>query len=258
VRTGIVFGLAAALCWGTADYCARGAARTGGTLRTLLYVELIATVGLLVLGVPLGLVRIGRLPMGAVLAAIALNLVILAGAGLLYRAFAVGTLALVSPIAASYAAITALLALTLSGEHPRPGQLVGIVLALCGVILASSAPGHHTMTPKHRVAVGPLQMAPGLVEAIAAMLVFGVAYWGLRYVVPVLGGVTVAFLGKASDLAAIALMALWLLPRRPADPTSEPTYVLSRPSGLFLRYVVPVAVLDRPPTCSTTSASRRR
>ena len=36
--------------------------------------------------------------------------VILGGAGLLYRAFAIGKLALVSPIASAFAAVTALLA----------------------------------------------------------------------------------------------------------------------------------------------------
>src|SRR5690348_8241521 len=42
---GIAFGLVAALCWGVADFCARGSARTGGTFLTLFYVEIIATLG---------------------------------------------------------------------------------------------------------------------------------------------------------------------------------------------------------------------
>ena len=41
-----------------------------------------------------------------------------------------------------------------------------------------------------------MKLAPGLFEALGAMLLFGVCYWALRYVVAVLGGVTVVFIGK--------------------------------------------------------------
>src|SRR5512146_2904547 len=135
---GIFFGLAAALCWGVADFCARYAARSGGTLRTLLWMQMVGAAGLLAVGLPLGLVRLNGLPLGTALAAMALGLVILVGAGLLYRAFAIGTLAVVSPIAASYAAVAALLALLISHEAPRPTQLAGIGLTLMGAVLTSS------------------------------------------------------------------------------------------------------------------------
>ena len=37
---GILFGLATALCWGSADFCARFATRSIGTFRTMLYMQL--------------------------------------------------------------------------------------------------------------------------------------------------------------------------------------------------------------------------
>jgi drug/metabolite transporter (DMT)-like permease len=144
---GIALGLAAALCWGVADFCARGATKAAGTLRTLWSVNAIATVALLLFALPLGLLRLDGRPLGAVLAAVALNVAIMCGAALLYRAFAIGTLSLVSPIAASFAAITALLALA-SGEHPSAAQLIGIALALGGVSLASTASGHPSLASK--------------------------------------------------------------------------------------------------------------
>ena len=52
IGSGIAFGLVAALCWGVADFCARGSSRTGGTFLTLFYVEIIATFGLLLLALP--------------------------------------------------------------------------------------------------------------------------------------------------------------------------------------------------------------
>jgi drug/metabolite transporter (DMT)-like permease len=247
MESGVAFGLTAALCWGVADFCAREATRAAGTFATLLWVEVIATGALLLVGLPLGLMRLGGLPTGAVMAALALNLVILGGAALLYRAFAIGTLAIVSPIAASFAALTALLALTLSGEHPQPAQLLGIVLTLGGVALASSVPGHPETTPKRVVCVGPLRLAPGLLEALIAMLVFGVAYWALRFVVGTLGGVTVAFIGKLGDLAVLALLALIIGVAARSKRLGVPRLALGLPSARFFVFVVPTALLD---TCA--------
>src|SRR5690349_3175118 len=156
---GVGFGLLAALCWGLADFCARGASRSGGTFHTLLCIQIVACLALPAVGLPLGLIRLSDQPAGVIMAAVALNLVILAGAGLLYRAFAIGTLALTSPIAASYAAITSLLALLLSGEHPDTTQLAGIVLTLGGVLLASSVPSHPASAPARKVRLGPLRLA---------------------------------------------------------------------------------------------------
>lgn len=242
---GVGFGLLAALCWGLADFCARGASRSGGTFRTLLSIQVVACLALPAIGLPLGLIRFAGQPAGVMLVAVALNLVILAGAGLLYRAFAIGTLALTSPIAASYAALTALLALLLSGEHPDAAQLAGIVLTLGGVLLASSVPGHPARAPARTVRFGPLRLAPGLLEAFGAMLLFGVAYWALRYVVAILGGVTVALLGKLGDLAVLSLIALVLaiIFRTRGSKPSVPLRI-PRPTPAFLAFVIPTALLD--------------
>ncbi|MGZ3583689.1 MAG: EamA family transporter [Ktedonobacterales bacterium] len=261
---GIVSGLTAALCWGVADFFARSATRSGGTFRTLLTLQFIATVALLAVAMPLGLLHLTSLPSGPTLAAVGLSLIILGGAALLYRAFAIGTLALVSPIAASYAAVTALLAMLLSGERPRLPQLIGIICTLGGVILASAvssySPADHAATPHPsthsdapRPTKAPLSLAPGLPEALLSMLLFGGAYWALRFVVPALGGVTVAFIGKASDLTALLLLALaaTLLQRRkssrsPASPSPSP--LLAQPAtgqrNIFLLAVIPTALFD--------------
>ena len=244
---GVGFGLLAALCWGLADFCARGASRSGGTFRTLLSIQIVACLALPAIGLPLGLIRFAGQPAGVMLAAVALNLVILAGAGLLYRAFAIGTLALTSPIAASYAAITALLALLLSDEHPDAAQLAGIVLTLGGVLLASSVPGHPASASVRTARLGSLRLAPGLLEAFGAMLLFGIAYWALRYVVAILGGVTVAFLGKLGDLVVLGVITLTLLLVSRARDGTGKSYApprIPRPTPMFLAFVIPTALLD--------------
>lgn len=253
---GIAFGLVAALCWGVADFCARGSSRTGGTFLTLFYVEIIATLGMLALNLPLGLISFAHATLGMVMLAIANNLAILGGAALLYRAFAIGTLSLVSPIAASFAAVTALLSL-LSGEQANPLQLVGIVLTVVGVTVASTVPASsadnaETHEPKASGRAGRWQLAPGLVEALGAMLIFGVCYWALRFPVAALGSTTTVFIAKLADTVVVVLIAIGgLLVYRVrghvqlnGSVVRAPWYVIRRPARAFWPWVVGVAVLD--------------
>jgi len=255
IGAGIAFGLVAALCWGVADFCARGSSRTGGTFLTLFYVEIIATLGMLALNLPLGLISFAQATPGTVALAIIINLAILGGAALLYRAFAIGTLSLVSPIAASFAAVTALLSL-LTGERANPLQLVGIVLTVAGVTVASTVPAStadnaETRMPNASATVGRWHLAPGLVEALGAMLVFGVCYWALRFPVAALGGTTTVFIAKVADMVVLMLIAaVGLLVHRlrgwgnRAKGAGVPWYVIRRPAGVFWLWVVGVAVLD--------------
>lgn len=247
MTSGILLGLTAAVCWGIADFCARGASRALGTFRALLGVNLVGASVLLILAAPLGVpARLAVASPGAIWAAVAINLAILAGAGLLYRAFAIGTLALVSPIAASFAALTALLSLA-SGEHPTTTQVMGIVLALGGVILASTVPGHPDAAPAGKPFVwGAVRLAPGLLEAFGSLVVFGVAYWALRFVVVPLGSVTVAFLGKMGDLAVLAVFTLAIALRaQKRSPRLVPILVTPAPlRRTLLVYVMPTALLD--------------
>jgi drug/metabolite transporter (DMT)-like permease len=254
IGSGIAFGLVAALCWGVADFCARGSSRTGGTFLTLFYVEIIATLGLLLLNMPLGLISFAHATPGLVALAILINLAILGGAALLYRAFAIGTLALVSPIAASFAAVTAVLSL-LTGERANPLQLVGIVLTVAGVTLASTVPASsaddkasHALATDVRTG---RRLAPGLAEALLAMLVFGVCYWALRYPVAALGGTTTVFIAKVADMIVLLLIALigllvarWRVRGTGAKGEHMPWYAIRQPGRAFWLWVVPVALLD--------------
>ena len=256
---GIAFGLVAALCWGVADFCARGSSRSGGTFLTLFYVEIIATAGLLLLNAPLRLISFAHAAPGMVALAVVVNLAILAGAALLYRAFAIGTLSIVSPVAASFAALTALLSL-LTGERAHALQLLGIALTVAGVTLASTVPAATTdAAESFEAKVGAAahdgrrrRLAPGLVEALSAMVIFGVCYWALRYPVAALGGVTVVFISKVADMTILLLIALtgWALHRLrarsgAATASSAPWYVIRRPaSSSFWFWVIGVALLD--------------
>jgi drug/metabolite transporter (DMT)-like permease len=238
MQIGVYLGLSAALLWGVADFCARGASRAAGTFRALLFVEIIAIPALLLLTGPFGLIVLRAEQWPMILAAAVVGLIILGGAGLLYRAFAIGKLALVSPIASAFAAVTALLAIA-TGERLAGLTLFGVILTLVGVVLASSSSEAAPADGLKKAERGKRRFAPGLLEAIGAMLTFGVGYWLLGFIVPTLGGVTTAFIAKVGDFLVLGGIALFLMWRAPGKP--QFTARLTQP---FWLWVIPVALLD--------------
>lgn len=207
MANGVLLGLTAALCWGVADYCVRGAAHQAGTFRALYFMQIIALLAL-ALGVApwLRLSFAGATP-ALVAADAALSLIILMGAALLYRSFVIGKLAVVSPIAASFGAITTILALV-TGERPDAPQLVGLGLLLVGVTLSGMALSPSEGLRSQAAERERRWLSPGVPEALGATLLFGGAYFGLRYVAPQLGGVVTAMISKVVEFVALSLIVL--------------------------------------------------
>jgi drug/metabolite transporter (DMT)-like permease len=121
----------------------------------------------------------------------------MAGTLLLYRSFAIGTLALVSPIASAFAVVSALLAL-LAGERPALLALLGALVLVGGVVIVSRAQ-HETEDERQKTkdkstsilrrssVVAHLGLPPGVPEAIGVALCFGISFWALDFVTPALG-----------------------------------------------------------------------
>jgi drug/metabolite transporter (DMT)-like permease len=161
----VIFGLAAALGWGCSDLLAAIGSRRMGSRATVMVAQI---VGLLCFGL-LWVVTTPewRLP--------ARDVVILLGSGCVagiayftaYRGLELGPVALVSPIASAFAAVTVLLAVVVLGESLGPILLSGVVLTIVGVVLAS--------TDLRRFEVEAKRHRRGLPYAFAAMVGFGVA-----------------------------------------------------------------------------------
>jgi len=95
---------------------------------------------------------------------------------LTYRAFEIGTLSLVSPIASGFAVVTAALALISGSEQPPVLALGGSALLIGGTVLATRSPTTTTVT------------LAGVPEAIGSALAFGTMFWMIDvYVTPSLG-----------------------------------------------------------------------
>jgi drug/metabolite transporter (DMT)-like permease len=232
VGLGILFGMAAALCWGVADFLARYSARRIGAYRTLFFMQV---VGFLSAGAYLWatggsasvLVRAVEGHPG-----LALFLGATSGGSMLafYSALETGTLSLVAPIASSYPALTVLLAY-LSGERLTRLRLIAIVLTLGGVILASI--GETPAGAGNGKAESRGRLDAGVWLALACSLGFGVTYWALGlYAIPAWGGIATVWTQRLSTLFWLAAAAV---------PLKRSLSVPPNPGWLLL---VIVGVLD--------------
>src|SRR5437763_2390999 len=135
---GILLGVLTALTWGGSDFLARFATERMGTLRTLLYMQLIGFI-LLTMALP-WLGGWGHLADGSgwqpwawgILAGLINSVSTLS----LYRSFEIGKMALVAPLSASYPALSVTLSV-LSGERLSTARAAGIVCTMLGVLLVA-------------------------------------------------------------------------------------------------------------------------
>lgn len=126
----VALALLSSLLWGTSDFLGGTAARRHPALAVVAGSQGVA----LLLLLPVVLV-VGARPDRPWLGLLA-GLAGAVGLGAFYAALAAGTMGVVAPIAATGAAVPVLVGLV-RGESPAPAQVVGIVLALAGVVLAS-------------------------------------------------------------------------------------------------------------------------
>lgn len=197
---GIIYGLIAALGWGTGDFLITRATRQLGWQWTLLFAQMAGIVAI-------GLVLLGRgdplPPWGPDwLAAVAVNLLNVTGTLLLYRAFTIGTLAIVSPISASFAAVTAALAL-LDGETLGMITLAGTGFVIGGVIVVSRGPGTaHTNLR-------------GVPEAIGVAISFGLFFWLIGDITATFGIAWPVLIGRVVTVLAAAMILAFSRPALP-------------------------------------------
>src|SRR5919204_4447667 len=153
----VLLALGASATWGLADFFGPLKGRTLGPLRVLVYAQLggLAAIGLVV-------AARGRGPADpAALLAVPASLSGTLGLYAYYRGMAVGAMSVVAPIAGVSAAVPVTVGLA-TGDRPSAPQIVGIVLALVGVGLASR---------EHQA--GERRVAAGVGLALLAALGFG-------------------------------------------------------------------------------------
>lgn len=174
----ILFGLLSALTFGASDVFARFAGRSTGVIRSIFYGH---TMAALALAAAVAWRGIPQAPVSAWIVQLCANVLALAATACLYRALTVGRFGVVSPIAATYGGVSALLSL-LSGEVLSMLGWLGIATTFGGGLLAA--------TPRTRTEISAPAEAAGSGAALAAIaaLLYGISFWWQgRYSVPTLG-----------------------------------------------------------------------
>jgi drug/metabolite transporter (DMT)-like permease len=159
--TAIALALGASLAWGLSDFLAGIKTRELAVIWVLLVSQatglVLVSFAAIVWGEPLPSLHAAALAAGAGVAE-------LIGFAALYRALAVGAMAIVAPVSAT-AAIVPLMIGVADGQVPTVVEVAGIALALGGAALASTEPGRRT--------------AAGVGLAVVAALSFGVFFVGV-------------------------------------------------------------------------------
>jgi drug/metabolite transporter (DMT)-like permease len=208
---GILLGILTALTWGSSDFLARFATHRMGTLRAMLYMQLVGFV-LLTAALPL-LGGWGHLGDGSgwqpwawgVLAG-SVNAVSTLS---LYRAFEIGKMAVVAPLSASYPVLSVLLSL-LSGERLSTPRAVGIACTMLGALLVAGG----EKPPDENDAEAVRRSGKGIGWALCSAVGFGLLFWllGLR-VIPRVGAPQTVWMIRLT--CTIIAAVIILIARRP-------------------------------------------
>jgi uncharacterized membrane protein len=162
----VIYGLLAAIGWGTTDFLAAVSGRRLGSLPALAVSQLVGIVLATVLFVVNGK-GVASLH-GLVWFLIANGVIAMVAYSLHYRALELGPVAVVSPVGAGYAVVGfALAVLLLPNETPGPVAILGGIVTIAGVFLVSAN------LPALRA--GLHERPPGLWWAVGSAVGFGVA-----------------------------------------------------------------------------------
>ncbi|MEK7284808.1 MAG: EamA family transporter, partial [Chloroflexota bacterium] len=162
----LLFGIGAAIGWGIADYSAALASRRIGALWTSLGMQVVGTAAFAVALLALG--QWQAITAEAVPWAMVLTLLGGGSLYLLYRGMALGPIAVVSPVVASYAAITVVLVVFFLGERLTILQTAAVATTFAGVVLST--------TDLRAFLESIRRPLPGI--RISLVATFGFAAWG--------------------------------------------------------------------------------
>ncbi len=196
-------GLTAALGWGVGDFLSRFVTREIGAFRSLFYFQFLGLAGISVYLIATGklgaLALIGPTAWGWMTLGCVLNIF---ASFALFRSFEIGLLTLVSPIAASYGALTGALAY-LSGERLGTGKTIALAVVLFGVVLASTGPTPEGETRSWR------RLPPGVAWALAGSTTFGMLFWLLGFrITPAFGPIVPVWIFRLVTPFVLALLAV--------------------------------------------------
>jgi uncharacterized membrane protein len=195
--------LGSATMYGAADFLGGLAARRTDTVAVVFVTQLSGMVALAIMirFLPAAAPTVRDLAWG-----VAAGIAIGGGLGLLYRALAIGRMAVVAPTTAVCAVVIPLIAALLLGERPGSRTLVGIALAIGSIVLVSQAPARSAASG-HDVAATAPDGSAGLGLALLAGVAIGLFFLTLARAAPA-AGLWPLFVAR---LASVAMSGVLLL-----------------------------------------------
>ncbi len=220
----MIYGLIAAVMWGTAAVTATFATRKAGTFITLVVGQ---GVGIVILLVMLAVIRpsFADVSGGDLLALIGTGLIGLVGYVTFYRALELGPIGVVSAIGATYGGVTAILAFVLLSERLGLAGTTGVALSVIGVTMAAARSAREPEMialpagePAAPIAPPPATVDPhgraGIPLALGSALSYGFGGFLLGYFSGRFGWFEAAFVARMA--AMVALLAAVPFLGRPA------------------------------------------
>ncbi len=197
----VMLALASSVAWGVSDFLGALNSRYLAVAAVLLITQAIGALVLLPLALLHGWPAFDGPSYAFAIAASAAGLV---GIAAMYRGMAVGSVSIVAPISATGVVVPVLFGL-LRGERATPLQLLGIGLALVGMVLASraAAPPGSTGSPR---------LARGVSLAVVAALGFGCFFVLIHQA----STYDVLWAGTIQRLTGVCIMLVVALARRPS------------------------------------------
>jgi drug/metabolite transporter (DMT)-like permease len=195
-------GLLAALLWGGTDFLVGLNARAVGVKRAVYFGQALGftIMSLLLIAVPSFIFKSMGAPLNVWLIGIGAAILTVSGALALSKAFALGKASIVAPLVTSYGVVTTLLSWA-GGEQINLIQLLCIALCVLGVILSSI---HADPKIPHTT-----QASSSITYALLAAVFYGTSFWLQgRFVLPVLGPVTMLWLAYLVGLIVLVLMVI--------------------------------------------------
>lgn len=233
MTSGLLLGLAAALCWGLTDVTAALGGRRFGSLPTLAVAQVTSLAVLLVIG----LVTEGRLPIAPEVAGQAAVYGVMASVAYvaMFAGLAIGPVSVVSPSVAAYGGLTVILSVVVLGEVVLAHQWLGAGVGTIGVALTALRFGGSVR--------GTRPVSGGVVLAAVALVFFACVTVGMAGPIRQAGWLDVVFVARCANSAAtwtLLLLVRRFHPRGSSVLLGPP----GAPGGRLLGMVVIVGLLD--------------
>jgi drug/metabolite transporter (DMT)-like permease len=199
----MIYGLIAAFGWGFADYGGAVAGRRIGSVTTVVVAQGLSAVVMTIFFVVSGhhMSELSPIVWWLVLGGSASAVAYIAH----YRALQLGPLVVVSPVTAAYAVVGVGLSMVVLHERPGLVALLGALVTIVGVMLAS--------TDLKKLRAGTHGFPAGLRWALLAALMFGIGGFVLGWGSKQIGWVPSLWASRSIQMVWIALLAV----ARPRD-----------------------------------------